>query len=244
MKSSILKNISLACLAAVLFAGVSPAQNKFVAGAGASMLFPIGTLHDRYNPAAGGSFYFGKQVSENWTWVGKAEYYKFTELNKDKLSIKRIVDYTRNGTEYSKDFVIPLDKIDMELEVAGASVNAKANLYDADIFRSNLDMGFGMYRWKNYIAPYKDTMYVTVPGMENRLVAEVLNVPGNTQVDWSGGLNLGLEAEVRLFEPVWFSAGASYKVVIGELWPLLSLDLENVSAFQMFEIKAGIKAEF
>jgi hypothetical protein len=40
------------------------------------------------------------------------------------------------------------------------------------------------------------------------------------------------------------NAGARYKLIIGELWPTVALDLESVSTFQMLDLRAGLSIDF
>jgi hypothetical protein len=43
--------------------------------------------------------------------------------------------------------------------------------------------------------------------------------------------------------PVTVWAGARFKLIAGELWPSLDLDLENVSAFQMIDVRLGLRVD-
>ena len=63
--------IKIILSAIVLFSVLSFGQNKFIIGAGGNYNLPIGSLADRMNGSIGGWFYAGKQVSDDWTWVGK-----------------------------------------------------------------------------------------------------------------------------------------------------------------------------
>jgi len=213
-------------------------QDSYMAGANANYYIPLGTLSDRYKPAMGESFYFGKDVSENWTWVGKLEYCKFDDMNMDKLVITRRL--TTNGPQYK----IPLSKINISLEEVGLTANASYHMLSTDIMKADIELGFGIYRWKHTRADYKDSVYVDTTGKGDLALEEYLNVPGRTEEDWSGGLNVGFSVDVNVYKWASVYASASYKMIIGELWPALSLDLENVSGMQMIELRAGIRARF
>ena len=60
-------------------------SDVYFAGGGVSYLMPVGSLANRYKPTIGGSIYFGKSVSEKWSWYGKVEYFKFDKENTEKL---------------------------------------------------------------------------------------------------------------------------------------------------------------
>ena len=72
------------------------AQNKYVIGAGGNYNLPVGSLADRMKGNIGGWLYAGKQVSDNWTWVGKFEYFKLDEVNEDQMY--KIVETNVNGS--------------------------------------------------------------------------------------------------------------------------------------------------
>jgi len=60
-------------------------------------------------------------------------------------------------------------------------------------------------------------------------------------MDWSGFANIGFNADFIITENILFTVSTTYKLIATELWPALSLGMENVSALQMFEIRAGVK---
>jgi|GEM_PF-629062 hypothetical protein len=214
-------------------------EEYIIAGANGALYIPSGTLHDRFKSTVGESFYLGKSVGDGWSWVGKFEYFKYDKLNEDKLHI------TRNVTVNDVDtrFEIPLPKLKMSLQVVGLSANAGYEIFNNGTLKTDLEFGFGIYRWFNKRGAYYDSLSVDT-GKGNLALAQVLEVPEKNQVDWSGGLNFGVGVSVKVYKPIWFYASVNYKLVIGELWPALDLDLENVSTFQMYEIKAGFRAQF
>jgi hypothetical protein len=138
--------------------------------------------------------------------------------------------------------VFDLPKLEAELNIYGLSANANAKILDFDFFRSDLTFGFGIYRWESGRSGYFDTLRVERSGVTYDAV--ILKVPPLKQLDWSGGFNVGINLSTKIISPIWFEVNANYKAVIGELWTTLDLDLENVSVFQMYEIRAGLKARF
>ena len=233
------KNLTLIATIFLFAQTISSQQNNFIGGANISSYLPVGAFANRFENAFGGSFYFGKQLSEKWTWYGKVEYMKFDDLNKDKLVVKRTVLVGNVEAE----FTIPLDQLRMNMEIFGVSANADINIFRSEMFEGNVNLGFGLFWWRNFREAFDDTLFVK-DNSGNDLFADYIKVPELTQGEWSGGINAGANVGVKIFDPVWFTVGANFKAIIGELWSALALDLENVSTFQMFDARAGIKINF
>ncbi len=207
-------------------------------GISGSYFIPTGSLTTRFSPAGGFNLFYGYKTSENWEWFGKVEYINFNRENREKLKIKRTINLS--GTEVVKTFDLP--KLETDLKIFGVSANANVRLFDYSIFNSDINFGFGIYRWESSRSGYFDTLRVDTMGTTYDAV--ILKVPALKQMDWSGGFNVGLNLSTKVIDPIWFEVTANYKAVIGELWATLDLDLENISVFQMFEIRAGLKARF
>jgi hypothetical protein len=232
-----MKKIFILSFFIILFSVPNYSQsNVWYTGADFSYFMPIGSLKDRFEPATGYSFVFGKETSQDWIWFGKVEYFNFDKPNYDRLTVKR--KFTVDGVE--KQLSFPLTKLDMNLEVIGLSVNANINYIRTEIFETNLNFGFGVYKWIGNRRDFIDSLF-TKNAADSTLFVDYIDVPEKQQSDWSGGLNFGIEAAIKIYEPVWFTVGAQYKIVIGELWSALKIDLENVSTFQMGEIRAGLR---
>lgn len=207
-------------------------------GISGSYFIPTGSLISRFSPAGGVSLFYGYKTSDKWEWFGKVEYINFNKENREKLKIKRNVNL--GGTEVVRTFDLP--KLETDLKIYGASANANYRVLDFQLFKSDLTFGFGIYRWESFRSGYFDTLRVDTLGITYDAV--VLQVPPLRQLDWSGGFNVGLNLSTKIIDPIWFEVNANYKAVIGELWATLDLDLENISVFQMFEIRFGLKARF
>lgn len=228
------KICTLAALLVISSKGIFAQEEAFIAGAGASMYIPIGTLADRYQSTVGGNVYFGREVSESWSWVGKFEYFKFTKLNGDNLYKSKHVMV--KGADL---LLPPLNDLKMDFEAFGLSANAGYKVFANNFMQADLEFGFGIYRWYNKRSEYNAKIDTSGTGKTYNL-----NVPANDEDDWSAGLNLGLGIDVQVYKPVSFYAAANYKMIVGELWPALALDLENVSSLQMIELKVGLRARF
>lgn len=232
-----MKNILKITLFQILiFSGLLSAQSLFIVGAGTNYNLPVGSLADRMKANFGGWVYAGKQISENWTWVGKIEYFKLDEVNSDKMF--KIVETDINGSRQQLKFALP--NIKMELSIAGFTAEAKYKLLETKLIETNLNMGFGFYYWKYDRGTYVDSLIADTSGNGSSSVVDVINVPALNQKDWSGGINLGLDFNINVFEPVRLNFSANYKLIITELWPTLDLNLENVSGLQFIDFRAGI----
>lgn len=228
--------IKITITAFILFSTLTFAQNKYIIGAGANYFLPVGSLADRMNGAFGGWIFAGKQINESWTWVGKLEYFKLTDVNEDKMF--KVVETNFNNANQTVTFALP--GISMELTVFGFTAEAKYKLLKTEFIETDLNLGFGFYNWNHDRGSYQDSLFIDTTGTGTFLLVDVINVPSLNQKDWSGGLNAGLDFNVNLFEPVWLNLSVNYKLIITELWPTLDLNLENISGLQFFDFRAGI----
>jgi len=227
-------------LSIIIITSSAIAQNKFLIGASANYNLPFGMLSNRLEPAPGFLVFFGRQTSEDWTWIGKFEYFKLSDVNKEQM--KKFVKSDILGPIQTFEFQLP--KLKMDLTVAGLSAEAKYNFLNTDIVDANINFGFGFYYWEHFRSDYKDSLFVQSTNSGNPVLVEVLNVPSLRQKDWSGGVNFGLDFILSLFDPFSLNLSANYKLIIAELWPTLALNLENVSGLQFFDLRAGIRFDF
>lgn len=212
------------------------AQNSnWVFGANTNYNFPIAGFADRMEGNFGGLIYAGKQVSENWTWLGKLEYFKLSDVNKDQMF--KIIKAELNNTINDYRFELPL--LEMEFTTAGLSVDARYSVFKSAFFKADLNFGFGFYYWEYSRTGYRDSIFIDTTGAGDFLLAEFLNVPPLFQKDWSGGLTVGTDFYFILLDPLSLNLGINYKLIIAELWPALSLNLENVSGLQFIDLRAG-----
>ncbi|MGE5353740.1 MAG: hypothetical protein ACM3P0_16765 [Acidobacteriota bacterium] len=213
-------------------------DRQLIFGAEGAYYKPVGTLNERFKPTNGGAFYLGLQTSEKWTWLVKGEYLKFDKINPERLSLNRTV--TVDGTD--REVTFPMEKLKMRLEIAGFGLDTKYNLIRTGLFETNVDAGFGFYRW-TFHRDGLDSLSADVAsnsGSKTVYYSMKKALPISQQ-DWSGGFNAGVEVIITPFYPVALSFSASYKNIVGELYPSLELDMENISTFQMFDLKAGIR---
>ncbi len=229
----------------VSFIAQSQSKEYFVKAEGGYFV-PLATLADRFTSVPGFVVTFGKTSEKSLNWAGKFEFFRFGESDNTDLSIRRIVVVNNKEVE----FVVPLKPLSMRLEVASLSAEAHYDILKETTYNCKFIGSFGIHRWTFWREQAKDSLFSvlkngTVSGTSDTTIfVEYLNVPSNTQQDWSGGFTAGLSGNVKITDPLWFSVSASYKAIIGELWSALSLDMENVSAMQFYEIRAGFFAEF
>jgi hypothetical protein len=208
-------------------------------GASADYLLPIGGLSDRFLPTVGGTLQIGFPTGTSARWSALFEYAKFDRLNDDALVIRQTVKVA--GQEQILEF--PLEGLDMTLEFIGASADVRFRIIDAEFLRAEIGLAFGMFRWSGIRGAYSDSLLADTTGMGTQDLIAVVNVPSLSQQDWSGGFSAGVEVEVPVVMPVTVWAGARFKLIAGELWPSLDLDLENVSAFQMIDVRLGLRVD-
>jgi hypothetical protein len=110
--------------------------------------------------------------------------------------------------------------------------------------QSHAVIGFGFVNWVHTRGAYYDSLFVDSASTGHLVKAADLAVPANRQGDWSGTVNLGLDVAVKMVDPLWLVAGVDYKLIVGELWQTLDLDLENVAGMQFVAIRVGLRAEF
>lgn len=219
---------------------------NFVAAVDGNYYLPIGTLSERFDPTYGIAVSFGKEVSKDWTWTGKIEYFKFDKVNSNKLKVNKKIPVGSN----TENFEIPINDLKTSLEIVGLSANAAYKAIEIGDFRTDITFGFGVYRWYSprekyelYFEQNTKSFYRDTAGISGSF-NNILNVPSITQSDWSGGFNFGLNFNYTVLDKLSFYAGAEYKAVLGELWQALALNLENIAGFQMLNFKAGVSYKF
>ncbi|MCX6137740.1 MAG: hypothetical protein NTV54_09630 [Ignavibacteriales bacterium] len=226
----------LGCLAVHSVQAQTPAT---IVGAGTVYQLPLGTLHSRFLGSFGGMVYAGAEVSPRWTWLGKFEYVEFSSLNTSALMKTATLG---QGTDAQK-YKVPLPKLTMNFKTTSLTAEAQLNLFRGASVQSNAVFGFGFTNWVYTRGAYNDSLFVDSAATGRMIKVAGLAVPANRQEDWSGTFNLGLDVSVKIVDPVWFFVGADYKLIVGELWQTLDLDLENVAGMQFFSIRAGLRAE-
>lgn len=181
------------------------AQNQWVIGGGTAYHVPVGGLYDRFLPTVSGQVSIGRSVNENWYWETRGEVIIYDRENFDRLS---------------RDPNIVADSISMSLELYGLGVEGRYHFWGRQgrgFINPYLGLSAGLYRWFAERDAYDH---------------EGISVPEFSQRDWSAGFGLGIGNEIHLLRFVSVALDLRYHIVVGELWPTLSLGMESVSGFQ------------
>ncbi len=228
---------SLSIILLILAVAVVHAQEKSVVlTARGSYLLPVGALGDRFLGGYGGALDIAP-VQESPVWSGSIEYLKFSRGNEDKFFITRPI--RRDSVSQQRDTVQGKIKgLRTSLEVFGAAANITYDIWLTSWSTLKVGAGFGFYYWKGTRSAFADTIRGTA--VWGPVIVATPNVPEQKQEDWSGGFNAGADLNILIAPPLTLQFGARYKLIVGELWPTLALDLENVSTFQMLDLRAGI----
>ncbi|MBN2572041.1 MAG: hypothetical protein JXA68_07935 [Ignavibacteriales bacterium] len=231
-----LKSITISLFVLLSFAKIFAQEGSFIIGADGAYYLPFGGLGDRFNGTIGGSFFLGEQVSNDWTWIGKIEYLKYSDLNKDAMFKSVTVPELNNEV-----FEIPLPKLKMSLEVFSLSAEAEYKLFDLDFMQTYVNLGFGFYKWAFSRGEYYDSLFVDSLGTGKMMKVDELKVIALNLKDISGGFNFGFDLDFPITKNILFTLATNYKMIIASIWATLALDLEEVSGFQMIEFRSGIK---
>jgi hypothetical protein len=233
-KSSIVCGIIL-CIYIATFT-LSAQHQTTVIGGGLVHELPLGSLHGRFLGSNGGMVYAGVEIDPHLTWIGKIEYVEFSTINSSALKKSVTVGQGTNAQKYK----LPLPKLTMNLKTASVTAEAQLSFLRSDVLESNGVIGFGFTNWVNTRSEYYDSLFVSNTSTGTMEKVAALAVPANRQEDWSGTFNLGLELSAKIVDPVWITVGVDYKMIVGELWQTLDLDLENVAGMQFITIRSGI----
>ncbi len=223
---------------AILLLPIFAQNNNIIFSLEGSNLIPLGEFSKRFKSTYGGAFLVGYN-EKDWDYFAKFEYFKFDKPNYSQLYLKKKVTIS---TIDERVYKIPLPNIKHNFEAFGISFNPRYNLVKSDFVNAKIEISAGFINWK-YNRDAYDTIKVdtsSVSGVNKFLILES-KVPKASQMDWSGFANIGFNADFIITENILFTVSTTYKLIATELWPALSLGMENVSALQMFEIRAGVK---
>jgi hypothetical protein len=211
-------------------------RSPYVVGVEAGVALPLGSLSDRVTTGWSRAIVVQPPSEDEPRWGVRLEMLSFTKGNADALVLKRKKEIA--GVE--QVFSLPLTGLEVSVEATGILATGAVPLLKGEFIEAEGAFGFGFYRWESVRGAFRDTLIADSLGTPVRLA--ILNVPENRQQEWSGGFELGADIRVLVAEPVWFSLGVRYKLIIGELWPALALDMENVSGMQMLDARLGFHA--
>lgn len=214
-------------------------RNRYEFGLAPSYEIPIGNLSSRFKPAIGLNFNIKVYENESWKWFGVFQYTHFNKPNYDKL-IKKVE--VQNGLD-KELYDFPL-KLNLSLETTLLLLEANYFIYKNQFFNSNIIFSFGFTNWTYKREQYKDSLLIKINNSNLTTNISTLDVPSNSQTDWSGTILFGINSSINVVNNIDIYLQTNYKLIIGELWPALSLDMENVSGLQTISLILGLKAKF
>lgn len=184
------------------------AEDRFQAGVQYQYVQPVQTLAGWFDAAS--SFYgisIGRIQDARWSYRFQVEALEFTEGNKDALQY---------------------DDLALNLKLYGAHLGWQYNVLEKSRYVNPfLTWDIGIYRWFAERGEYT---------ISDSQTGSSLYIPSRNQQDWSWGGSAGAGAEIEVIRSLSIIVSVRYRIIIGELWPALSLGLENVSGFQMLDM--------
>jgi hypothetical protein len=221
MRNSVVYNPFIYVLAGCLISIVyNPseirAQSSWRVSIHSQYVHPAGSLGNWFSPTtASYGFALSRGGKPGWLTSLRVEKTEFTRGNKCSLTY---------------------DDLDLNLKMYAARLDWR---YDPFKNRRHvkpfLTWDIGLYRW------YADRGAYDLTDPET---GSTIYVPSRNQRDWSWGGGIGAGAEFSIMKHFGVAVSMKYRIIIGELWPALALDLENVSGFQMIDTVLSLAYRF
>ena len=172
---------------------------------------PSGALQAWFSPSTKSyAFAIGYGDPDTWNYNIRIESMLLDKPNTDKLTYK---------------------DLHLRMEILSAALEGRYTVIPSSLFRPYLLWEAGLYRWFAERGSY--TIDDPATG------GEVL-VPERNQSEWSWGFSAGLGTDVFVLDQLAVGINLKYRLIVGELWPALALELENVSVFQLAIANAGL----
>lgn len=180
-------------------------------------VLPVMGLADRFDPFPTLSIGIGRETNPQTYWEVRLQRYDFPRANQLTL----LPDTTRPAAIG--------DSLDLSLEITGAGLFMQRKLASTGRLLPFVTVGAGFYYWTDVRGSYE---------------TDGLLLEREERSQWSGGFHGGLGSEVLLTRKIALQAVIDYTIMFGELWPTLSIGLENVSTFQFASGRLGIRYYF
>lgn len=188
------------------------AQEQIWLGSGWETIYPLAGLHDRFESIQTSAFSIGWRRDDNSRVMLQYRFMDFNQVNRNK---------------------VPFDSLHMTLKNSSGGF-----LYQYEIFKPvswftvYIQAGITLNRWEFK----RDAFYTVIqPDSIRTFAPVVVDLDKHKRTDWSWGGKTGIGFE---FSPVrWLDMGwhGNAHLIAAELWPMLAINLENVSGLKMFE---------
>ncbi len=193
------------------------AVRDYTVGASGFAALPTAGLADRFGVGAGGAVRFG------WG-MGAVRYGVSVEAAAlPKGSVRMLTEPDQN-----RPATVDLDRLELSFSTVGAAFSVERGLGRIGPAEPYLTASAGLARWRGVRGAYADS-------------TSTLDLPELSQTGTSGRFSAGAGVLVPLGDRFSLTVGAEYAVTMGELWPTLSLGLDNVSTFQMVTPRLGLR---
>lgn len=192
-------------------------EGRFGIMVDAQGVVPVVGLAQRFDPFPTASLGIGRETSPSTYWEVRLQRYDFPRA--DQLTLAP--DTTRSTAIE--------DSLDVSLEIIGAGLFMHRYFSDEGRLRPFVTIGGGFYHWTDRRGAYED---------------EHLLLEASKRSQWSGGAHGGVGTEFYVTDRLALQAVVDYTIIFGELWPTLSVGLENVSTFQFASGRIGLRYYF
>lgn len=198
----------------ILAFGISAgfSQTRYFIGGGVQSAFPVKNLDSRFLPTTFPTIRFGWKDSEKGKTIFEFAPMTFSKINTEKMYY---------------------DSVDQNLKIQSAAVGYQQTIFT--VFKKidvavtgSVTLNKWLYRREPFY--YLDTSAGIIDTLS-----------GFKQSDWSWGAKAGA---VVTYSPVsWIQVGfsAQFHLIIAELWPAMSVRMENVSGLKLSEVGAFIE---
>jgi len=192
--------------------GETMAQDQTWVGAGTETVYPFAGLHERFEPIHTNTFSAGWRQDEKSRIMLQYRFMDFNQINREK---------------------VPFDSLYMSLEnYSGGLLYQYEILKPVSWFTFYIQAGITLNHWTFN----RDAFYTVIqPDSVDTFVPTIVDLEEHNRTDWSWGGKAGLGFE---FSPIrWVNIGwhGNAHLIAAELWPMLAINLENVSGLKMFE---------
>lgn len=192
--------------------GKAISQNQIWIGSGLESIYPLSGLHERFEPIQTGTFSVGWRQDDNSRIMLQYRFMNFNQINRER---------------------IPFDSLYMSLENYSGGFLYQYEIYKpVSWFRIYIQAGITLNNWTFK----RDAFYTVIPADSVKtFVPTIVDLEKHKRTDWSWGGKAGFGFELSPIRWVNIGWHGNAHLIAAELWPMLAIDLENVSGLKMLE---------